>query len=122
MMNRLLYGWRTRTPQKSAGAHRKRKSPGASIAFCVTESLEQRVLLSNSQILVVNGTTVGEYNSNGSTVNSSLIAGLSNADGIAVSGANVFVPQLNSGLSGDGSVEEYTTSGEIVNGSLITGL
>jgi hypothetical protein len=120
MMKRLL----SRRPTPRTGLATKPQQRRGSRRPCEAESLERRVLLSGAvaQILVVNGTTVGEYNSNGATVNASLIAGLSQTYGIAVSGANIFLPELNSGLAGNGTVEEYSTSGEIVNGSLITGL
>jgi len=50
-------------------------------------------------------------------VNASLITGLSEAWGIAVSGDDLFVTSQSNGTIG-----EYTTSGEVVNASLITGL
>ncbi len=59
--------------------------------------------------------TVGEYTMSGGTVNPSLVTGLFQPAGIAVSGSDVFV-------SSGGSVGEYTTSGGTVNASLVTGL
>jgi hypothetical protein len=50
-------------------------------------------------------------------VNASLISGLSDPLGVAISGANLFVANFNSGTIG-----EYTTSGATVNTSLISGL
>ncbi len=60
---------------------------------------------------------IGEYTTSGAAVNASLITGLSEPVGIAVSGGNVFV-----GNQSSGTVGEYTTSGAVVNASLITGL
>ena len=50
-------------------------------------------------------------------MNASLISGLTNPVGIAVSGSNLFVAD-----EGNGTIGEYTTSGATVNASLITGL
>jgi len=61
--------------------------------------------------------TIGEYTTSGATVNASLITGLSEPYGIAVSGSNLFVTNR-----GSGTIGEYTTSGATVNASLITGL
>ena len=61
--------------------------------------------------------TIGEYTNSGEVVNASLISGLTNPHGIAVSGSYLFVANAGSGIIG-----EYTTSGEVVNASLITGL
>jgi hypothetical protein len=65
--------------------------------------------------------TIGEYTTAGATVNASLISGLNGPVGIAVSGSNLFVVNLNTGTYG-GTVGEYTTSGATVNASLISGL
>ena len=61
--------------------------------------------------------TIGEYTDSGSTVNASLMTGLNDPGGIAISGTNLFVAN-----SGNGTIGEYTTSGAIINASLITGL
>jgi Putative Ig domain len=61
--------------------------------------------------------TVGAYNSDGTTINGSLVSGLSSPTDIAVSGSNVFVVNTAAGTVG-----KYTTSGAIVNASLISGL
>jgi uncharacterized membrane protein YfcA len=53
----------------------------------------------------------------GGTVNPSLVSGLNDPDGIAVSGSNLFVANWNSGTIG-----EYTMSGGTVNPSLVSGL
>ena len=60
--------------------------------------------------------TIGEYGPDGSTINASLISGLSNPNGIAISGNDLFVATQNPGTIG-----KYTTSGATVNSSLITG-
>jgi hypothetical protein len=53
----------------------------------------------------------------GTMVNASLITGLNEPSGIAVSGSNLFVANISTGTVG-----EYTTGGAMVNPSLITGL
>jgi hypothetical protein len=58
---------------------------------------------------------VGEYNLNGTPVNTSLITGLNVPSGIVVSGGNLFVAN-----AGSGTIGEYTTSGATVNASLLT--
>jgi hypothetical protein len=72
-----------------------------------------------AQIFVVNhqNGTIGEYTTSGATVNASLISGLNNPGGVAVSGTNLFV--VNNGTN---SIGKYTTAGATVNASLITGL
>lgn len=57
--------------------------------------------------------SIGEYTTSGATVNASLITGLTNSIGLAVSGTRLFV------ASGS-SVGEYSTSGATINPSLIT--
>jgi hypothetical protein len=76
--------------------------------------------LKAQDIYVVNyGTnTVGEYRLDGSIVNTSLISGLYEPEGIAVSGNDLFV---GNGTT-SGYVSEYTTSGAAVNTNLISGL
>lgn len=89
------------------------------------ELLESRTLFSGTvgQILVVNNGTVGEYTTNGTTINASLLTNLGGGvNGITAAGSDVFVPNINSGLAGDGTVAEYTTSGVLLNGALISGL
>jgi hypothetical protein len=72
-----------------------------------------------AQIYVVDFSagTVGEYNTDGSTINSSLISGLSSPNGIAICGSTLFVTNESAGTVG-----EYTTSGDTVNAALISGL
>ena len=59
--------------------------------------------------------TIGAYTTSGATVNPALISGLTDALGIAVSGSNLFVANLNGNTIG-----EYTTSGATVNPALIS--
>src|SRR5215471_7400995 len=44
-------------------------------------------------IFVTNGSTIGEYTTDGATVNPALITGLSRPVGIAVSGSDLFVTE-----------------------------
>ena len=60
---------------------------------------------------------IGEYTMSGAAVNASLVSGLNNPTGIAVSGSDIFVAN-----GGNGTIGEYTTSGAVVNASLISGL
>lgn len=60
--------------------------------------------------------TIGEYNTDGTTENASLVSDPNGPFGIAVSGSDLFVVGLG------GSVGEYTTDGATVNASLVTGL
>jgi hypothetical protein len=60
--------------------------------------------------------TVGKYTASGATVNASLISGLTDDGGIALSGSDLFVEHDQT------TIDEYTTSGATVNASLITGL
>ena len=53
--------------------------------------------------------SVGEYQLNGTPINASLITGLHLPQGIAVSGADLFIADQT------GTVSEYTTSGTLVN-------
>lgn len=60
---------------------------------------------------------IGEYTTSGSTVNTSLVSGLDNPSGIAVSGSDIFVAITG----GSGSINEYTTAGVTVGtGTLIS--
>jgi len=70
------------------------------------------------QIFVTNygGTTIGEYTTSGATVNASLVSGLDEPYGIAVSGSDLFVTTEN------GTIGEYTTLGATVNAALASGL
>jgi hypothetical protein len=70
-----------------------------------------------TQIFVTNfrSGTVGEYTTSGEPINPTLISGLFEPFGIAISGDKLFVK------TGD-LVKEYTTSGALVNQSLISGV
>ena len=59
---------------------------------------------------------VGEYTNSGGTINADLIS-MSDADGIVVSGSDLFITNVNAGTIG-----EYTTAGVAVNADLISGL
>jgi hypothetical protein len=65
--------------------------------------------------------TVGEYNLDGTTVNSSLITGLSNPEGIAAYGGHLFVANT-ANADWAGTIGEYNLDGTVVNASLVTGL
>jgi hypothetical protein len=60
---------------------------------------------------------IGKYASDGTTVNASLVSGLSLPFGIALSGSNLFVTNLSAGTIG-----KYTTTGATVNAALVSGL
>lgn len=62
---------------------------------------------------------IGEYNTNGSTVNASLISSSLSPEGIAISGSDIFVANYD-GTPFGASISEYTASGTVVNSSLIT--
>jgi len=53
----------------------------------------------------------------GTLINASLISGLDGADGIAISGNDLYVVNL-----GNGTIGEYTTAAATVNSDLISGL
>jgi len=61
----------------------------------------------HAQIFVTNylNGTVGEYNTDGTTVNASLLSGLDNPFGIAMVGSNLFVSNFNDGTNG--TITEY---------------
>jgi len=60
---------------------------------------------------------VGEWTTSGSSVNSSLITGLSEPNGIAASGGYLYVVNKQANTIG-----KYTMSGQVVDASFITGL
>jgi hypothetical protein len=64
----------------------------------------------------ITGGTIGEYSFSGTAINSTLISGLDNPHGLALSGNDLFVVIRNTGI-----VAEYTTAGATVNATLITG-
>jgi hypothetical protein len=71
---------------------------------------------SSSQIGPIGEYTLGATPGTISSSNPSLIPGLSEPAGIAVSGTNLFV------ITGSNTIGEYTTSGGTVNAALVTGL
>ena len=62
--------------------------------------------------------TVGEYTTSGATVNASLITGLDDPAGIAVSGGDLFVAETNI----DAISEYNATTGGLINFAFVTGL
>ena len=63
--------------------------------------------------------TVSAYNLDGTPVNASLITGLNQPTGIALSGNNLYVITLDGGING--TVREYNaTTGALINPSLLT--
>src|SRR5208283_2700526 len=62
--------------------------------------------------------TIGEYTNSGAVINASLVSGLGEPIGIAVSGPNLFVANRYAGTIG----EYNATTGAVVNASLVSGL
>jgi hypothetical protein len=88
---------------------------GGSLALCP--------LVAQGQIFVLNNGSIGEYNADGTTINTNLISGLNNnPDAIAISGSNLYVLNFGTTYIGNGSIAEYTTSGTLVNPVLMSGL
>src|SRR5215470_6164134 len=73
------------------------------------------IFVTNTDVLPNVVDTIGAYTTSGDTVNPALISGLNTPLGIAVSGSNLFVANLNGGTIG-----AYTTSGDTVNPALIS--
>ena len=61
---------------------------------------------------------IGAYTTSGAVVNASLVSGLSQPVGIAVSGSNIYVTEKFNGTIGSYN----TTSGAVVNANLVSGL
>ena len=61
--------------------------------------------------------TIGEYNLDGTTVNAALVSGLNVAEGLAMSGSNLYVTNY-----GSGTIGKYTTAGATVNAAFVSGL
>jgi hypothetical protein len=107
----------------------RRKQP----SFYTVDFLERRVLLTlfvvqyPPNVGVPSGTqnsSVGEYDSNGTAINASLITGLIMPRGIAVSGSDLFVTSYMAyDAAGDQSsvIQEYTQTGTLLNPDLIPG-
>jgi hypothetical protein len=63
---------------------------------------------------------IGAYGLDGTVINASLISGLNQPFGVAVSGANLLVANYS---EGNGStISEYTTTGTLVNASFLKGV
>jgi hypothetical protein len=71
----------------------------------------------NGQLLVQNSNSICAYNFDGTVLNSAFITGLSNPQGIATSGTNLYVVNF-----GNGTIGKYNLDGTIVTASLISGL
>ena len=87
--------------------------------FSVPRSFGDTLFVVNKGSGTSNG-SIAEYTVSGSTVttvNASLVKGLSQPMSLAVSGSDLFV--LNTGT---GTIDEYTTTGAVVETSLVTGL
>jgi len=87
----------------------------ALLGLCLINAAQAQLFVANSGGQY--GDNIGEYTTAGAMVNASLVTGLSNPLGVAVSGGDIFVANYNSGTIG-----EYTTGGATVNASLVTGL
>jgi hypothetical protein len=62
---------------------------------------------------------VGKYDTNGASVNPSLISGLLEPEGVAVSGADLYISSFG---NNNGVIGKYSLWGDVVNPSLVTGL
>ena len=87
----------------------------AAIALVGAASSEAQA---GADLYVSGSSTIGEYNaSTGAAINASLVSGLSEAFGIAVSGSDLFVSY------GSNTIGEYSAStGAAINASLVSGL
>jgi len=92
---------------------------GALVATTVLWGTPASASVGDVFIVNTNGTTgtVGEYTTDGGTVNPALITDLNNPWGVAVSGTYLYVSN-----QGNGTISEYTTSGTLVNANFVTGL
>jgi hypothetical protein len=87
------------------------------VAFYITVFALLLATTMQGQIIANNGAGLGLYSAYGIPLNTNLVAGLSEPQGIAISGTNIFVANYSGGTIG-----EYTLSGEVVSANLITGL
>jgi uncharacterized delta-60 repeat protein len=109
---------RTQKATRSSAGGWRRRARAAPV-----ERLERRVLLAGQLFITTAATgggangTLGEYTTDGATVNAGLVTGLSYSYpyGVAVSGSDVFVSDYYTQ-----TIAEYTTSGAVVNASLLT--
>jgi len=109
----------------------RRKQP----SFYTVDLLERRALLNGALFVVQNPAntdvpngspidSVGEYSSNGTPINASLIPNLIMPNGIAVSGSDLFVTNFTAADSTEGGssvIAEYTQTGTLLNPDLIPG-
>jgi hypothetical protein len=81
-------------------------------------------VVSGGNLFVANAfsATIGEYTTNGVTVNASLVSGLGEPVGIAVLGGDLFVSSIGGSPATVNTIGEYTTNGVAVNASLVSGL
>jgi hypothetical protein len=87
------------------------------VAFCADIFLMPTSTRGDIYVASFGSNTIGDYSPTGAAVHVSLVSGLNGANGLALSGSNLFVTNDNAGTIG-----EYNTSGGILNASLITGL
>ncbi len=90
---------------------------GAAAALATGSALMPASARGNIFVTNFSNNTIGEYTNAGGTVNASLVTGLDEPNGIAVSGSDLF--ELN---TANNTIGEYTTAGGTVNASLVTGL
>src|SRR5271166_5024179 len=86
---------------------------GATTIWAMPATARGQIFVTNE-----NSGTIGEYTTTGAKVNASLISGLGDPEGIAVSGGNLFVANYGGTTR---NVGEYTTTGATVNASLFSG-
>ncbi len=81
------------------------------------------ILVSGNDLFITTGNSIGEYTKSGITVNASLVTGLDDPEGIAISGENLFVVNQGGDSGNMGNVAEYNaTTGATINAALIGGL
>jgi len=89
----------------------------ALLGLWLINAAQAQIYVANFNSGMIDGGTIGEYNLDGSTVNASLVTGLTEPVDLAVSGGDIFVANY-----GSDTIGEYTTAGATVNASLVTGL
>ena len=88
------------------------------IALALACGLATTLQAQNLYVSNAGNDTIGEYGLDGSTNNASLISGLQNPEGIAISGNDLFVANFTYDNFNGPGIGEYTTSGATVNASL----
>jgi len=83
--------------------------------LAVTTICQAQFLESNSNGSAGSG-NIGEYNADGSAINTNFLTGLYLPGRMVVSGSDLFVARAQ----GDNTISEYTTSGALINGAFIT--